>query len=153
MCIVVAVVVTVDWLAGMSFQAKPEGGPGFTLDAHADFGGSGLGPTPIEAFLASVATCAAMDVLSILRKKRQDVIAYRIEIDGARPPEGLHPRPFTSLVLRHIVTGNDIDPAAVARAIELSEEKYCSVLATLRETPAVSSEFRIEEAEPAGTSG
>jgi len=138
--------VTVDWIGGLAFEAKPPSGKNLIIDSHTEFGGTGRGPTPVEAFLSSVATCSAIDVLSILKKKKQDVVSYRIEIDGERPPHGQFPRPFTSLVVRHIVAGNGIDPAAVARAVELSDQKYCSVIATLRGGPAVTSEFKIEAA-------
>lgn len=141
--------VTVDWVGGMAFSAHPPSGNGFVMDSHAEFGGEDRGPTPVEALLSSIAACSAIDVLSILKKKQQKVTAYRVEVDGERPPAGEYPRPFTSLVIRHVVAGEGIDPAAVARAIQLSDEKYCSVLATLRQGPAVRSEFQIEGAAPA----
>jgi len=114
------------------------------MDSHEDHGGTGRGPTPVEAFLSAIGACSAIDVLSILQKKHQKVISYRVEVDGTRPPEGEFPRPFHSIVVRHIVTGENIDPAAVARAVELSDKKYCSVVSTLRSTPTVTTEFKIE---------
>src|SRR4051812_2693202 len=102
------------------------------MDSHPDFGGENRGPSPVEALLSSIAACSAIDVLAILRKKQQKVTAYRIEVEGERPPEGQYPRPFTSIVIRHVVTGVDIDPHAVERAVELSDTKYCGVIATLR---------------------
>jgi putative redox protein len=141
--------VIVNWTGGMSFEATPPSGIRFKMDAHPDFGGEGKGPSPVEALLSSIAACSAMDVLAILRKKQQKVSAYRIEVEGTRGPEGEYPRPFKSMIVRHIVTGDNIDPHAVEKAVELSDQKYCSVIATLREAPSVCSEFRVETAVPA----
>ena len=80
----------------------------------------------------------------ILAKKKQVVTSYRVEIDGVRGPVGVYPRPFTSFVLRHIVSGENLDPAAVARAVQLSDEKYCTVLSTIRSAPSVTSDWVIE---------
>ena len=138
--------VTINWVGEMAFEANPPSGNNFIMDSHPDFGGTNRGPSPVEAFLSALGACSAIDVLSILKKKKHQVTAYRIEVDGDRPPQGEYPRPFTSLVIRHIVTGVNLDPAAVERAVQLSDDKYCSVSATLREKPTVTSEFRIEEA-------
>lgn len=134
----------VDWQGGMKFEAIPPSGSRFVLDALPDVGGSGAGPSPVETLLAAVGACAAMDVISILQKKRQNVTAYRVEIEGERVPPGTWPRPFLSIVVRHVVSGPDIDPAAVARAVQLSDEKYCSVISTLRQAPTVTSEWVVE---------
>lgn len=83
-----------------------------------------------------------MDVISILKKKRQDVTSYRVEIDGDRNPPGQWPRPFTAFRIKHIVEG-EVDPDAVQRAITLSEETYCSVSATLRVLPKITNTWEI----------
>ncbi|HVL37762.1 MAG TPA: OsmC family protein [Fimbriimonadaceae bacterium] len=134
----------VHWKGGLAFEARPPSGATFIVDAHPESGGEGKGPTPIEALLTAVAACSAIDVVLILAKKRQQVTAYRIEVDGARPPIGQWPRPFESIRIKHILEGPDLDPDAVARAVELSDTKYCSVIATLRAAPAVVSEWTIE---------
>ena len=136
--------VTVNWIGGAAFEAVPPSGNRFVMDSHVDFGGRNLGPSPVEAMLSAIAACSAIDVLSILEKKKQIVKSYRIEVDGDRIPPGEFPRPFTSIVIRHIVAGEDLDPAAVQRAVELSDEKYCSVIATLRAAPKITSEWKIE---------
>lgn len=133
--------VSVEWKGGMAFQADPPSGFGFTLDSHPDYGGQGLGPTPMETLLASIAACSAMDVVSILEKKRQEVTAYRIEAHAVRPPDGEYPRGFIEVEIVHHVSGVNLDPAAVERAIELSETKYCSVLATLKGSPKITNRF------------
>ena len=135
---------TVDWKGGMIFEATPPSGNKLVIDIAVDEGGTNTGPSPVEALLTAIATCSAVDVVMILQKKKQKLTAYRVEIDGERGPEGVYPRPFVSIVLRHIVTGENIDPAAVARAVQLSDEKYCTVLATIRSAPSVTSEWKIE---------
>lgn len=136
--------VTIEWKGGLAFEASPPSGNRFTMDAIPEVGGENRGPTPVEALMASLAACTAMDVLSILRKKKQVVTGYHVEVEGHRAPEGEWPRPFRSMIVRHIVRGEGLDPAAVERAVELSDSKYCTVLATLRQSPAVVSEWRIE---------
>lgn len=131
------------WQSGLAFEAKTDDGVTFTFDALKESGGSGKSPSPLEGLLGALAACAAMDVISILEKKRQAVTGYRVEIEGDRPPAGEWPRPYTAIRMRHIVTGENIDPDAVGRAIQLSEEKYCSALATLRQNPSLSSSYEI----------
>ncbi len=127
----------------MAFESQPPSGNGFTMDSHPEFGGTNLGPTPVEALLSALAACAAIDVLSILEKKKQVVTAYSIEIDGDRGPEGTWPRPFTHIRVKHIVTGDNVDPAAVARAVQLSDEKYCTVISTLRSGPEIEMTYEV----------
>jgi len=134
----------VNWKGDMAFEADPESGQKFVMDAYPESGGHNLGPTPFELFEASIGTCSAMDVISILKKKQQKITSYRIEIEGERTPEGVYPRPFTSLKVTHYFAGENLDPEAVKRAVALSDEKYCSVIATLREGPEVTSEWVIE---------
>ena len=86
--------------------------------------------TPAELLLIALGGCTAVDVESILKKKRQKVSDYRVEVRGLRREE--HPRAFTRIEVRHIVRGRGVSEAAVASAVELSETKYCSVAATLR---------------------
>lgn len=102
-------------------------------------------PSPVELLMIAVAGCTAVDVVSILEKKRQKITAYRAEISGTRREE--HPRAFTALHVHHLVYGHDVSEQAVARAIELSDEKYCSVAATVRPTATITTSFEIIEAE------
>jgi putative redox protein len=136
--------VTVNWLGKMAFEANPESGNKFLMDAYPDSGGEGKGPTPVEALLSSAAACSAMDVVSILAKKQQVVTSYRVEIDGVRGEPGVYPRPFQKITIRHILSGENLDPVAVARAVQLSDEKYCTVVTTLRAAPEVVAEWSIE---------
>jgi putative redox protein len=135
---------TVDWKGGMVFESTPPSGNRIVMDISVAEGGTNTGPTPVEALLSAIAGCSAVDVVMILQKKKQTLTSYRIEIDGERGPAGLYPRPFVSVTMRHIVSGENLDPAAVARAVQLSDEKYCTVLATVRSSPSVTSEWVIE---------
>jgi len=103
-----------------------------------------LAPSPMELLLLALGSCTGIDVVSILRKKREQVTAYRIEVRGQRRDE--HPRSYKRLEVHHILTGRSISEQSVAKAIELSEEKYCSVAATLRPTAEIVSSFEVIEA-------
>ena len=135
---------TVDWKGGMVFESTPPSGNRLVMDISVEEGGTNTGPTPVEALLSAIAGCSAVDVVMILQKKKQILTSYRVEIDGERGPVGVYPRPFVSVTMRHIVSGENLDPAAVARAVQLSDEKYCTVLSTIRSSPAVTSEWAIE---------
>ena len=88
-----------------------------------------LSVRPMEALLAALGTCTAFDVVSILAKRRTPVESYRIELEGERAEE--HPRRYTRVRVRHLVSGEGITPESLERAVSLSHEKYCSVAATL----------------------
>lgn len=97
--------------------------------------------TPMEMLLLSVAACTAVDVISILQKKRQDVTDYNVEITGTRAED--HPRKYIGFHVHHIVHGRSVSAAAVERAIELSDTKYCSVAATVRPTTEITTSYEI----------
>jgi putative redox protein len=136
--------VSVEWKGDLTFEATAPSGVPFVMDASHDEDSAPKGPTPLEVMVGSLAACSAVDVVGILAKKRQVIESYRIEVVGERPEPGTYPRPFTALTVRHIVKGKDLDPAAVERAVSLSDEKYCSVAATLRQNPTISTEIVIE---------
>lgn len=100
--------------------------------------------SPMELLLVALGSCTGVDVVSILKKKREEVTAYSVEVSGQRRAE--HPRSYQRMELHHIVTGRNISERSVAQAIELSEQKYCSVAATLRPTAEIVSSFEIIEA-------
>jgi putative redox protein len=100
--------------------------------------------SPMELLLVALGSCTGVDVVSILKKKRENVTGYRVEVRGQRRAE--HPRSYERMEVHHIVTGRNISERAVAQAIELSEQKYCSVAATLRPTVEIVSSFEIIKA-------
>jgi putative redox protein len=105
----------------------------------------GSAATPVELLLIALGSCTAVDVVSILKKKREQLTDYRVEVSGERRAE--HPRSYTRFVVRHILRGRKLSEAAVARAIELSETKYCSVAATLRPAAEIVTSYEIIEEE------
>jgi putative redox protein len=98
---------------------------------------------PLELLLVALGGCTAVDVVSILEKKRQKVTKYHVEVRGDRREE--HPRSFHRLEVRHVVTGKGVSEEAVRRAIELSTDKYCSVAATLRPAAEIVPTFEVRE--------
>lgn len=106
---------------GLRFVART--GSGFEIAM--DSGAGGTGPRPTELLAAAVGGCAAMDVVSILEKKRQQVTSYTIRVDGTQ--RDAHPHAFKRVEILHEVSGPDVDVEAVRRAIELSATRYCSV--------------------------
>jgi putative redox protein len=100
------------------------------------------GPKPTELVAAGLAACTAMDVITILRKKRQQVTAYEVRVEGDQA-DGQQPAVFTQFRVKHIITGNNVDPKAVEDAIHLSETKYCSVGATLAKAAKITATYEI----------
>jgi putative redox protein len=99
---------------------------------------------PVDTVLGALGACAAMDVIGILRKKRQDVHGYEVAVRGERRAE--YPRLFTRIEIVHRVRGRDLSPAAIEDAIRLSDTKYCSVHAMLEGTAEIVSRFEIDPA-------
>lgn len=109
-----------------------------------DSGPGMVAPSPVELLLVSLGGCQAMDVIAILRKKRQSVTAYEVDVTGERRAE--HPRKYTRIDVLHRLTGRNIDPQAVRHAIELSHTKYCSISASIDPAIEVMHRFEIAEA-------
>ena len=116
---------------GMTFQATADTGFTVQIGASPSVGGDDDGPRPLELMLMSLGSCTAMDVISILRKKRQQVSGFEVRLEAGRAAD--HPHVFTDIVINFIVRGQGVKPAAVARAIELSRDKYCPAWAMLRQ--------------------
>lgn len=123
------------------FIGVPPSGHAFVMDGNGDRKSA---PTPLEHLLVAVAGCTAFDVMPILKKKRQEVTDYRVEITGERREE--RPQAFVKFHVKHIVHGRNISEKAVADAIALSNEKYCSVAATVRPTAEIVTSYEIVEA-------
>ena len=108
-----------------------------------DSGAEATAPNPVQTLLASLAVCEAMDVISLLRKKRQHVTAYEVQMAGVR--NAAHPRRYTAIELVHRVTGHSVRLAAVEDALRLSVEKYCSVYHCLRPDIGITNRIEIRE--------
>lgn len=136
--------VTVRWSGNRQFVGWDSAGHGIVMDAPAVYGGEGTGARPLTVFLFALAACTAMDVVSVLEKKRQVFSGVEIEVN-ADQREDEFPKIFTRVELTYVVTGIGVKPEAVARAIELSEEKYCSVKGMLGPQVEVVTGYRIVE--------
>ncbi|MGZ3636771.1 MAG: OsmC family protein [Ktedonobacterales bacterium] len=130
----------------MQFAAEAGSGHTVILDAAEHAGGHGAGFVPMEMLLVGLAGCTGMDVISILRKKRQQVTGYEVRVRGERAED--HPMVYTDITVEHLITGRNVSPEAVARAIEISESKYCGAGAMLGKTANLIHTFRIVEALP-----
>ena len=119
----------VTWHDGLHFTGVADSGHELILDGSPQVGGTDKGARPLELMLISLAGCTGMDVISILRKKRQDVTGFEVKTHAER--SDTHPKVFTAVTVEYIVTGNNIDPKAVERAIDLSENAYCPAQAML----------------------
>lgn len=126
---------------GMRFVGQADSGHAVVMDAAANVGGEDSAARPSELLLIALAGCTGMDVVSILRKKRQPVTGLEVLVQAEQATE--HPKRFTAMKVEYRVHGAGVDPAAVRRAIELSESTYCSVGATLREPVTIKSSFTI----------
>ena len=128
---------------GMRFDVETGSGHHVILDAAEHNGGQNSGPQPMEMLLVALAGCSGMDILTILRKKRQDITGYELRIHGTRAEE--HPKVYLDITLEHVFSGHNIRPEAVERAIELTEERYCGASAMLGKTATIGHKFSIIE--------
>ena len=124
---------------GLRFEAAFPSGT-ITLDS----GPGCVAPNPVQHLLAALAACEAMDVIEVLRKKRQQVTAYEVEMTGERAED--HPRRFTAITLTHRLTGRNLSRAAVEDSLRLTVEKYCSVYHCLRPDLPVTNRHELIEA-------
>lgn len=130
------------WRDNMTFDGTTTTGHSIVIDTPPPTG-SDNGPKPIELLLTALAGCTAMDVLTILQKKREPLLGLEVVVNGARRQE--HPRIYTDIEIVYHVRGK-VNPQAVARAIELSETKYCGVSAMLALSAKIRTRFEIEPA-------
>lgn len=136
------------WQEGMHFSGTANSGFNIQLDAKKEAGGEGKGFLPMELMALSMAGCTAMDVVSILRKKRQEVTGFEVQVDAPRADE--HPKVFTRATIEYLVTGHAVDEKAVRRAIELTAESYCPAQAMLGKVMPIDLRYKIFEEEGEG---
>ena len=117
--------VNIEHLGGQRYIGHNKSGDQTLIDAESP----AIGVRPMEALLAALGTCTAFDVVEILAKRRTPVQSYRIELEGTRAEE--HPRRYTHIKVRHIVSGEGITQQSLEKTVNLSHDKYCSVVASL----------------------
>ena len=119
------------WKQKMSFEGTADSGFTIPLGTTPEVGGDDDGFRPLELLAVGLAGCTAMDVVSILTKKKQDIHNFEVQVHAERAQE--HPKVFTHLTIEYIVSGKNIDRSAVERAVELSETKYCPAQAMFKQ--------------------
>jgi len=133
----------ITFVNGMQFVGSADSGHAIVMDADASVGGNNTGARPMELLLIGLGGCSGMDVISILKKKKQDIRSLEISVRGEKAES--HPKRFTDIVIEYMVKGRNLSEEAVKKAIELSMEKYCSVKATLEGSAKISFSYKIVE--------
>ena len=131
----------ISWKGNMVFEGKTESGHSVLIDTKPEFGGEERGPGPMELVMVALGGCTAMDVVSILKKMRVELESLTINIDSERALE--HPKVFTKINIEYNFAGKHIKEKDVKRAIELSQEKYCSVSAMLKQKAEITYRWNI----------
>jgi putative redox protein len=133
--------ISVNWVDGMLMVGKSHSGHSITMDGPPEIGGENLGVRPMEMLLLGVAGCTMIDVVTTLKKMRQDLTNCETKLSAERADE--HPKVFTDIHIQFIVKGKDLDPKKVEKAITLSAEKYCSASIMLGKTASITHDFEI----------
>lgn len=133
----------IKWVEGVSFVAETGSGHAVVVDGSPDAGGRNLGPRPMELLLAGTAACTAFDVVWILKKGRQPVTDCVVDAEAERAPQD--PKIFTRIHFKYRVSGRELNPAQVERAVKLSKEKYCSATLMLAKTAEITYEIAIDQ--------
>ena len=129
----------VKWIGDEMFAGISESGHTIVLDAN----GGKLAPSPLENILISLGACSSVDVVSILKKTRQDIRDCKVEITAVRVDTV--PKLFSDIHLHFVITGTNVSAKHVARAVSLSADKYCSVALMLNKSVTISHDYSIEE--------
>lgn len=133
----------VTWQGDMKFAGVADSGHEIILDSDTSVGGHDEGARPLELMALSLAGCTGMDVISIMRKKRQNVTGFDVKVHADRAED--HPKVFTKIHVTYIFTGENLDPKACERAIELSETRYCPAQAMLAQVAPTTHSYEIIE--------
>jgi putative redox protein len=131
----------IKWIENVAFVGETESGHAVVMDGAPDAGGRNLGPRPMETVLIGTGACSAFDVVLILKRGRQPITDCVVELNAERADTD--PKVFTRIHFHFVVTGDGLDREKVARAIDLSAEKYCSATAMLAKTAVVTHDFEI----------
>jgi len=134
---------SVNWVDGMLMVGKSHSGHSITMDGPIEIGGENLGVRPMEMLLLGVAGCTMIDVVTTLKKMRQNLSHCETKISAKRANE--HPKVFTDIHIQFIIRGKDLDSKKVDKAITLSAEKYCSASIMLGKTAKITHAFEVLE--------
>lgn len=131
----------IKYIENVCLIGESESGHGLIIDGSPEIGGRNLGVRPMEMILMGLGGCTTMDILTILRKKRQNITDCVIEIDSQR--QDTIPKIFSKIHLHFIITGDNLNDKHVQQAVQLSVEKYCSVYAMLKNSVEISYDYEI----------
>ena len=134
---------SVNWVDGLLMVGKSDSGHTITMDGPPESGGENLGVRPMEMLLLGVAGCTMIDVVTTLKKMRQDLSHLETKINAERATD--HPKVFTDIHIQFILKGQNLDEKKVDKAITLSAEKYCSASIMLGETATITHDFEVIE--------
>ena len=134
----------VKWLDNMSFVGESASGHSVVMDGPPEAGGRNLGVRPMEMLLLGLGGCSSFDIVSMLKKGKQDLVDCEVEISAERADT--EPKVFTKIHLHFIISGNDLSDKRVARAVELSAEKYCSASIMLGKTAELTHDYELKQA-------
>jgi putative redox protein len=135
--------ISVNWVDGLLMVGRSDSGHTITMDGPPESGGENLGVRPMEILLLGVAGCTMIDVVTTLKKMRQDLSHLETKINAERATD--HPKVFTDIHIQFILKGQNLDEKKVDKAITLSAEKYCSASIMLGETATITHDFEVIE--------
>jgi putative redox protein len=135
--------VNVKWEGAMRFTATTEEGDSLVMDTDAEGGGEGHGFRPVKLILVGLGGCTGMDIIWILKRQRQEVTGLKMNVTGTRRKKD--PMYYEAVQIEYVVRGRNLRESAVKRAVELSEQKYCSVRGIFRPEVKVTTSYRIEQ--------
>jgi putative redox protein len=133
------------WREGLEFAGVSNSSVQIPLGPAKSEGGTSHGASPIELLLIGLAGCTAMDVVSLLQKKRQQVTAFKVQAHADRAEE--FPRVFTHITIEYVITGHALERTAVERSVELSITKYCPAYAMLSKAVPIETKVTLVEAD------
>ena len=135
--------ISVKWIDGMLMVGKSDSGHAIVMDGPPEIGGENLGVRPMEMLLLGMAGCTMIDVVSTLKKMREDVVDCQTQVSADRSEE--YPKVFTNINVHFILKGKQLNPSKVDKAIKLSAEKYCSASIMIGKTAIITHDFEIIE--------
>jgi len=135
--------ISVKWIDGMLMVGKSDSGHAVVMDGPPEIGGENLGVRPMEMLLLGMAGCTMIDVVSTLKKMREDVVDCQTQVSADRSEE--YPKVFTNIHVHFVLKGKQLNPSKVDKAIKLSAEKYCSASIMIGKTAVITHDFEIIE--------
>ena len=135
--------ISVKWIDGMLMVGKSDSGHAIVMDGPPEIGGENLGVRPMEMLLLGMTGCTVIDVISTLKKMREDIVDCQTQVSADRGTE--YPKVFTNIHVHFILRGKKLNPSKVEKAIKLSAEKYCSASIMLGKTAVITHDFEIIE--------